>query len=492
MLLLALVCYEWADMRLFHLDRLGDMNPNVRTPWVVSTDSPPPEYQVTLLEQNETVLFDVIDKFNSTAFGRLVRANMLFNGKMANKSCKDAINELVPVAKLAFKGYVSNYFRYLKPVKRFSWVVSPLVRRNVIKNAVRKLSSKASKKEEIHKFFPWLGYPEVMRLFQEVLQRREVVAELPDAPIYLEVAKFSDSDGDQDAVQHLLEVCEENFSASDFAKNVIAVAHIFNFTANADYERGMEIIMELEGRNAAALEVLLYLMLDPNTTDKRLLFSASWWHSRVHLLNPVVANAYMALMAVLRGHSMNKCEENYRSMKEFIDQSWMMADGVEASNFMLQMDVNETRAMYTALGLTGNGNALHNVFAMNSYLGIGSSWLPKLVENETEAGMLTYLTWDSPIDVFESLRGHNPYAGLYLAFIHRDNMTLANEILDDVVRQEPMAYVIAQSMRHFIALTHWREVDLKTYSWLRPYILEVAIFLLVLILASLRLRYFDA
>ena len=481
MLLLALVCYEWADMRLFHLDRLGDMNPNVRTPWVVNTDAPPPEYQVTLLEQNETALFDVIEKYNGTVFGRLVRANMLFNGKMANKSCPDALNELVPVAKLAFKGYVSNYFRYLKPVKRFSWVLTRL--RPNLTEKVRKFRSA----KEIHKFFPLLGYPEVMRVFQAMLQRSKVVAELPDAPVYLEVARFSDSN----EIERLLEVCEEHFNASDFAKNVIAVANIFNFTANADYERGMNIVMELEGRNAAALEVLMYLMLDPDTMDKRLLFSPHWWHSRVHLLDPVVAKVYLALMSVLRGHSMNKCEENYRNMKEFIDQSWMMADGVEAANFMLGMDVNETRAMYTALGLTGNRNALHNVFAMNSYLRIGSAWLPKLVENETEAGMLTYLTWNSSIDVFESLRGRNPYAGLYLAFIHRDNMTLANEILDEVVRQEPMAYIIAQSMRHWIALTHLKEIDPRTYRWLKPYLLEVAIFILLLVLATLRIPYFD-
>lgn len=452
MILLAFLCYD----HLIDLDKLAFQNPNIPTETSARAQSLNEQLELLLHEVGEYALAALVET-QDLAFVKLIRANLRFIGTMMNQSCPAAINDVFDVGRLAFRRYASNYLRFLRPIERKTSFPSnsPWNRDRKTVQSLELRMMQPNAHQHIHEFFPYLDRPRVMRLFKHVVQRPSILKELPDAPVYLAIAEFRDSDGSDESVEKLLSVCEEHFNVSDLAKNVIAITHMFNFTQTPNYDRAVDILLDLEPTNDDALVVILYFLLDPyNPIAKKIQLSTEWWKMREHRLPDVVSGFFTAMMGV-SGYDINAdCEWYYEHIRAFIDVSWMMSTGWEAERIFDEGDRMEAYLLYAACALIGHRNATYNAFLLNVYHEAWNPWLPLFAADGGELIHLgSFVQGKNVTEVYQSLSSVNSDAALRLALRNLGNYEVANPLLEGILKKRPGTFLLITPLQWIVG---WR------------------------------------
>lgn len=451
MILLAFLCYD----HLIDLDQLAFQNPNIQTETSARARLINEQLELLLHDMGEYALESLVEAYDF-AFVKLIRANLRFIGTMINQSCPAAINDIFDVGHLAFRRYASNYLRFLRPIERKTSFPSdfPWSSDRRIVHSLELRMRRPNGHKDIHEFFPYLDRPRIMRLFKHALQRPSIVKELPDAPVYLAIAEFRDSDGSDESVEKLLSVCEEHFNVSDLAKNVIAITHIFNFTQTPNYDRAADILLNLESTNDDALVVILYLLMDPyNPIAKKIELSTEWWEMRKNRLPSVVSDFFTAMMGA-SGYDVNAdCEWNYEHIRAFIDVSWMMSTGWEAERNFDEGDLMEAYLLYAACALIGNRNATYNAFLLNVYDKAWNPWLPLFAADGGELiHLASFVEGKNVTEVYQSLSSVNSDAALRFALRNLGNYEVANPLLEDILKKRPGTFLLITPLQWIVGL----------------------------------------
>ena len=444
---------------------------------------------------NESILQN---SASNTVFGKLFRSNLRYNGYFVPKSCKFALKESIDIAIPIFIQYMNDHFRCLEPIKQIYHNSDFLNFENDL------IISFEKEFLEQKRFFTisnniscGLKYPKFKNLIIDLLNRPSSES-LRSREIWKKI--IYSMDGHNKSLNLLYNITKNDYFESDLASEVFTIINLYKKLPFSNRTIGKKLIKKLsyEGIEFAKYIYIFSSLLGIYPFSKNFSIFEKYFQTSKKIT--LIDNFLLGISYFVGANPLIGCDNSFKYIKNFIDQSLIFNDSLIAEKAFLNKDFNLSLKIYQRLSLMGNENSMWNSLIIYEKLKIENYPLLMLMESSNNPLFKhklipSNISNEEKINFYLSISNLNPYAAFFLIWKSK-NFEDANKYLIILKKLMPNSYKVVFISKLFLKIYFFiKDVIFSRNSFLPYYIktypnffIEIGLFLIILIIFYFRIK----